>query len=29
VAHLTHGGCPFDPHASTLFAKDEKESVTA
>lgn len=19
IAHLTHGGCPFDPHASTLF----------
>ena len=19
VAHLTHGGCPFDPAASTLF----------
>ena len=29
IAHLTHGGCPFDPKASTLFAKDEKESVTA
>ena len=21
VAHLTHGGCPFDPAASTLFAR--------
>jgi len=20
IAHFTHGGCPFDPHASTLFA---------
>jgi NADH-quinone oxidoreductase subunit F len=20
VAHLTHGGCPFDPAAATLFA---------
>jgi NADH-quinone oxidoreductase subunit F len=20
IAHLTNGGCPFDPHASTLFA---------
>jgi NADH-quinone oxidoreductase subunit F len=20
IAHLTHGGCPFDPQASTLFA---------
>jgi NADH-quinone oxidoreductase subunit F len=20
IAHLTHGGCPFDPVASTLFA---------
>ena len=20
VAHLTHGGCPFDPAASTVFA---------
>ena len=20
LAHLTHGGCPFDPTASTLFA---------
>src|SRR6476619_2314496 len=29
VAHLTHGGCPFDPKASTLFAKDEKDSVPA
>ena len=29
IAHLTHGGCPFDPDASTLFAKDSKESVTA
>ena len=26
VAHLTHGGCPFDPKASTLFAKDDKDS---
>jgi NADH-quinone oxidoreductase subunit F len=22
LAHLTHGGCPFDPRDSTLFAKD-------
>jgi NADH-quinone oxidoreductase subunit F len=22
VAHLTHGGCPFDPAASTLFARE-------
>ncbi len=29
IAHLTHGGCPYDPQASTLFAKDTKESVTA
>ena len=34
VAHLTHGGCPFDRAASTLWAKDggvstSKESVTA
>ena len=29
VAHLTHGGCPFDPKASTLFAKDDKDSVPA
>ena len=29
VEHLTHGGCPFDPRASTLFAKDHKESVSA
>ena len=21
LAHLTHGGCPFDPAASTLFAR--------
>lgn len=20
ISHFTHGGCPFDPHASTLFA---------
>jgi NADH-quinone oxidoreductase subunit F len=20
IAHITHGGCPFDPVASTLFA---------
>lgn len=20
IAHFTHGGCPFDPHAATLFA---------
>ena len=29
IAHLTHGGCPFDPKASTLFAKDDKDSVPA
>jgi NADH-quinone oxidoreductase subunit F len=29
VAHLTYGGCPFDPKASTLFAKDDKDSVPA
>jgi NADH-quinone oxidoreductase subunit F len=23
LAHLTHGGCPFDRHASTIFAKAE------
>ena len=22
LAHLTHGGCPFDPAASTLFAAE-------
>ena len=21
MEHLTNGGCPFDPHASTLFDK--------
>jgi NADH-quinone oxidoreductase subunit F len=20
IAHLTHGGCPLDPHAATVFA---------
>ena len=29
IAHLTHGGCPFDPKASTLFAKDAKDRVNA
>jgi NADH-quinone oxidoreductase subunit F len=34
LAHLEHGGCPFDPHASTVWAKDDgastsKETVTA
>ncbi|HYN28296.1 MAG TPA: NADH-quinone oxidoreductase subunit NuoF [Dermatophilaceae bacterium] len=29
LAHLTHGGCPFDPRESTLFAKAHKESVPA
>ena len=23
IAHLTHGGCPFDPVASTLFSSDK------
>jgi len=22
IAHVTHGGCPFDSHASTLFATE-------
>ena len=29
IAHLTHGACPFDPKASTLFAKDAKDRVNA
>jgi NADH-quinone oxidoreductase subunit F len=32
IAHLTEGGCPFDPAASTLFADDasaQTETVTA
>ncbi len=34
IAHLEHGGCPFDRHASTVWAKDggastNKETVTA
>ncbi|QIX28119.1 NADH-quinone oxidoreductase subunit NuoF [Nocardioides sp. JQ2195] len=26
LAHLTHGGCPFDPMASTAFAREEARS---
>jgi NADH-quinone oxidoreductase subunit F len=29
LAHITHGGCPYDPRESTLFAKDHKETVSA
>jgi len=28
VAHFTHGGCPFDPAASTLFANGTKANAT-
>ena len=28
VAHLTHGGCPFDPAASTVFARPEQAHDT-
>ena len=27
LAHLTHGGCPFDPAASTVFP--DQQSATA